>query len=293
MALSNTYFWVIIFLVWFIALLLVLPRTQKNRSVKGNVFVSALGYEKVREEAEGVGWRLNVKEFMMISLLAVGICVVISMFIKNFFFIIAGFFLSFYAPRYVVLKIKKKKRMDILKELPDNLKILTSKLMDFPQLQQALNASISDMNGQTKEMFELVKNGLDLGLKPEVVLFEMAQKVKVNKFYDYVEKLLMANTDGYTEQAIKSLKESIEAMSFDITEINALDIKKKKEKKDFIIIVACCWAMPVLVSGLNAENGNIFLDTWWGQLYIVSFFVSTIYAIVKGDDYLSLNLDEL
>ncbi|MNI85065.1 hypothetical protein D3C73_1420240 [compost metagenome] len=85
----------------------------------------------------------------------------------------------------------------------------------------------------------------------------------------------------------------MEQISEDIAQVKELEIEAKSKRRNLIIIVAMSWMMPILLSSLSSNNGNLFLDTWYGQIFIVSFATASLYAVGKGDDFLSLNLDDL
>jgi Flp pilus assembly protein TadB len=285
-----------IFIVWLVALFLLLPVPKKVNTYKSfNTYNLAqiLGYEKVKEEAESFGWSLNTKEFIQIAVAALGVGLLVSLLTGNIFFIIVGIVLSFSLPRFIVIKIKKQRRISILLELPDNLKLLTSKLMDYSSVQLALKSAIEDMDGQTKHIFRKMYQSLEINMPLETVLSEAIAQIRIQKFNDFAEKLIMANSEGFHEESIKSLKETIENMSDDIKEIKKLEIKSKSEKKKIYIAIAGSWLMPFILAGLSSDNANVFLSSLHGKIFIVSFFVATLYVIGKGDDYLSLNLDEL
>jgi Flp pilus assembly protein TadB len=291
----NLILYLFVFLVWFIALILILPKPIRKRTYKKQTWDIAqiLGYEKVKREAESFGWNLNSKEFTQIVMASVGVGILTALLTGNIFFIVVGVALSFSLPRYIVIKIKKKKRLEILVELPDNLKLLTSKLMDYTSIQQALQAALEDMEGETKTIFQKMHSSLELNLPVDSILMEVAHEVKIRRFNDFAEKLVMANSEGFHEEAIKSLKETIDTISEDINEIKKLEIRSKSEKKKMYIVIVASWFMPFILSFLSSDNANVFLKSIHGQLFIISFFLSTIYVIAKGDDYLSLNLDEL
>jgi len=285
-----------IFIIWLLCLWLIIPIPRKRRvyqTAQQFDFAQVLGYKQLKQDAEDFGWQLSIKEFIQIVLAAIGVGVLIAFLIGNIFFIIAGIALSYALPRYILLRLKRRRRIELLMELPDNLKLLTSKLMDFSSLQQAIQSSLEDMDGQTKEIFEKMNAGLKINLPVETILQEAAYRIKIYRFNDYVEKLLMANSEGFHEESIKSLKETIENISLDIQEIKKLEIKSKSEKKRMYIIIGGSWFLPFVLSFLSVDNANVFLDSWHGQIFIVSFFITTLYAIAKGDEYLSLNLDEL
>lgn len=280
--------------VWAIAFSLLLPKSEQKRKTNLQGKLSkVLGFDNVQSEFENVGWRLNFREYLLIvgfsSLIGLGI----AYFVGNIFLVIAGITCSFLLPRYIVLKVKKKKRMALLIELPDNLKILTSKLLDFPSVQAAIEAALPDMTGETRKVFERVYASLSVSISIDRALGEAAEVIKMQKFTNYIEKLIVTNTNGFHHESIKSLKQTIDGIVFDIRTITQLEVKNRSKKRTFWVVVLGTWVMTFMVSKLNTDSTNIFVDTWYGQIFVASLFASTMFSIVKADDFLSLNLDEL
>lgn len=286
----------ILLIVWIITFSLVLPKIRYHASNKVNLqekLSKVLGFDNVKAEAENVGWRLGFKEYIIIVGFSILTGVVIAYTIGNVFFIIAGAACSFLLPRYIVIKIKKKKRMALLMELPDNLKIFTSKLMDFPSIKTSVEAALPDMTGELKIVFEKLYTSLSVSISINKALMDAAEEIKIQKFTNYVEKLLMANSQGFHHESMESLNETIDDIEFDIRTIKQLEIQAKSKKRTFYIVIGGTWLMSFMVSKLNTDDTNIFLDTWYGQVFIASLFASTVFSMVKADDFLSLNLDEL
>jgi hypothetical protein len=103
----------------------------------------------------------------------------------------------------------------------------------------------------------------------------------------------MANREGFHLRSIESLKETNRSLSYDVKLIKGLDLKNKQRYQKLYAMIVLAWAMPLVLSTMNTGNGNVFLNTLHGQIYIVVFFIITIFCIIKGDEYLTLNLDDL
>jgi len=281
-----------VFLASLILLLAFLPKPKASLTQQQARIMQFLQYDKLKQEAQTIGWNLSVKELGMIVTAAASVGILISILIGNVFFIVIGAAIAFQLPKFIILKIKKKRHMNLLIELPDNLKILVSRLQDFASIRQALKASLPDMGGVTKPYFVELYNSLQLNIPVEDALLEMVEKLKIRKFNDFCEKLIMANSEGF-DQSLDSLRMTIDIMSEDIREIKKLEIRSKSEKRRLWSIIGVTWFIPLALSFLNSDNGNIFLESLHGQIVIASFFFFTLVAIAKGDDYLSLNVEEL
>lgn len=284
-----------IFCVWFLALSMLVPKVQGTRYGRaGRYDLTALfGYQKLKAEAESAGWNLNMKEFISLVGVSLAVGIIIAAIIKNVFFIGVGIALSFMLPRYVIMRVKRRKRMQILFDLPDNMKVLISKLNDFPSLERAFEVSLPDFVGDCGDHFQNAYKALKVKLPPAQVFDELNRNVRVNKLKDFTEKLIMASKEGFHLKSIESLKETQRSISFDIRLIKGLDLKAKAIYRKLYAVIIMSWAMPLMLSGMNTNNGNVFLNSLHGQVFIVVFFIVTIFCIVKADDYLSLKLDDI
>lgn len=273
-----------------ITLLLIVPKANAS---KGFTLSKLLGYERVRKEAEMVGWSLTFREFVFLIVFSVSLIGLVALFTGNYLFIALGAVLSFTLPRTIVLKVKRKIRQNVLFDLPSNLRLFISKLTDFPNVQKALENAVLDMDGVTKPVFEKASNQLRVGLPVDRVFEEMLGELRIRKMEDFLDKLRMAQMEGFHPQSLDSLKETVDEIGEDITEIQELDIEAKSKRKQLFTVIGMAWMMPVMMSFMNNGNANVFLNTLHGQIYIVSFAAATLFSIGKGDDYLSLNLDKI
>ncbi|OAB30517.1 type II secretion system F family protein [Paenibacillus macquariensis] len=291
----SVYLYAILPVIWIIALNVALPKIEntniyKKKSEKLSGF---LGYQKIHKDAADAGVQLNKKEFILITLGSIAIGIIITIVLKNYFFLAVGMTLSYMLPRYFVSKLKRNRRQKILFELPGNLKLLTSKLIDFPSVQSALEQSVNDMHGETKTFFEEMLADLKTGFSVESALIEMKRKTCIKRFDDFAEKLLMADEQGFHDRSIHSLKETGRDMTADNLVLKEMQIKAKKDMRNLYIVTILSWAMPTVLSSVNTNNSNVFLDTQYGQIYIVFFVLVTLYSIIKAEDFVSLNLDEI
>ncbi|MDD2212523.1 MAG: hypothetical protein PHV56_06130, partial [Clostridia bacterium] len=115
----------------------------------------------------------------------------------------------------------------------------------------------------------------------------------IRKFTDFSETLFLAHTEGLNQQSITTLNMIIDTMVEDVRAIKNLELLSKKDKRDLLIVIIVSWLIPVALSFLNANNINLFLETLIGQMIMFLYFLTTIFVIVKGDEYISLNLDDL
>jgi Flp pilus assembly protein TadB len=251
------------------------------------------GYDRIRREAESAGWQLEQKEFLILVAGAVGIGVFIAVVIDNIFYIIGGVIGSFYLPRFVVMQIRRRKRYALFAELPDSLKFIVARLIDYGSIPKAVEASLPDLSPQIKEPFAKFLNSIKLNLTVEQALHELAEDIKIRKFTDFTETLLLAHTEGINQQSIATLETIIDTMVEDVRAIKNLQLISQKDRRDLMIVIVVSWLIPVALSFLNTNNLNLFLDTLLGQVIMFLYFLTTIFVIVKGDEYISLNLNDL
>ena len=264
-----------------------------RKTIRYGSLARIFGYEKIRQEAIDAGWSLTRKEFAAILISSVAVVGLIAVLTGNYFFVALGIALMFTLPRAIVLRIKRANRRRTLFDLPPNLRLFIAKLSDFGNAQKALENAMPEMDGVTKPIFEAACNKLRVGMPLDRVLDEWVHDLKIRKLEDFAERLKLAAVEGYHRRSLDSLKETVAEIDEDITAIKTLDIEAKSKKRQLFLISVMSWAMPLLMSFMNNNNGNVYLNTVYGQIFIVSFAASTLYAIGKGSDYLSLNLDEL
>jgi len=285
--------YLILSVIWIIVFSLVLPKTKKGDSVykqQSRKIANIVGDQK---SAIYDGVNLSKKESLAISLGSVLVGILIAYLLHNYFFLAVGMTLSYMLPRYIFSKLKRNHRQKILFELPDNLRVFTSKLNDFPSVLAALEQSVPDMYGETKEYFYDMLTDLKTGFSLDSALSDIKQKIQIKRFDDFAEKLQVAEEQGFHERAIQSLKETAREMTEDNLILKDLQIKAKKDMRNLYVITIMAWVLPITLSTVNTDNSNVYLDTVYGQAYITLFVLITLYSIVKAEDYISLNLDAI
>lgn len=272
-----------------------LPRAAEQKAVGGAKLNLAkiLGYEAISKEAETSGGQLSTKEFLSLVFVSFSIGGIIALAIGNPFYILGGIVAGFYLPRFIVMQVRQKNRFTLLEELPDSLRIITARLMDYGSIPNAVEASLPDLADYLKACFQELLRSVSVGIPLEQAVYELSERIMLRKFTDYCEKLVMAHREGFNSEAIKSLEATINAIDEDLMAIKTLEINSKRDKQNLLMVVAMAWFFPIVLSFMNSANQNIFLDSLLGQILMFSFFIATIITLVKGEEYLSLKLDEL
>jgi len=280
---------ILTFLVGFFLFRKPADQQKKRRLDVSQIF----GYEQIKREAESAGWQLERKEFLVLVAVALGFGVFIAVLINNIFYIIGGVVGAFYLPRFVVMQIRRKKRYLLFAELPDSLKYIVARLIDYGSIPKAVEASLADLSPQFRGPFTKFLNSIKMNLTVEQALHELAAEVKIRKFTDFTDTLLLTHTEGINQHSIATLERIIDTMVEDVRAIKNLQLLSQKDRRDLIIVIIVSWFIPIALSFLNTNNANLFLDTLVGQIIMFLYFLTTVFVMVKGDEYLSLNLNDL
>lgn len=225
-----TWLWLALAVMWTVILAIILPKARTNIYTKNaNLeLLQAFGYQKISKEAKEAGIDITPKDFLILILISATICIILTIIIKSIIFIVAGAIVGFFIPRLIFRKIKYHKRKNLLYELPSNMKMLVAKLKDFNSVERALGVALPDMYGETKIHFERAYHGLVVKEPIADVMREWNQSIRINKFTDFTDKLLIATEQGFHEKTLSSLKESIENIGFDVQLIKKEETKTKK-----------------------------------------------------------------
>ncbi|CAH8248444.1 hypothetical protein WJ0W_007112 [Paenibacillus melissococcoides] len=282
--------------VWGVALFLLLKPvpTTSNKYEKGaNVLASALGYEKIQKKTNSTGTEMTATIYVTLVISSFLIGLFIALLIGNYFFIALGVLLGYTVPLHLVKSRQRSRRNEMLFETPEFLKIYTSKLLDFSNAAHAMKEALEDYDGVVKPYFKEASDSLQMGFSLDRVLLELKEKIRLRRFNEFADKLLTAEENGYTLKAVNSLKETIRGMSEDAIYVKELQIKAKSEMKSTYVQAAMLTCLPLLLSGINTNNVNVFMDTVSGQIYITIFVGTIMFCILRKTECLSLNLTDL
>ena len=72
-----------------------------------------------------------------------------------------------------------------------------------------------------------------------------------------------------------------------------MEQKSASRKKQLYAATCMAWSFPLIMSMMDTGQKNLYLYTLHGKLLIFAYVVVSLYAVVKGHEYLSLNVDEL
>jgi hypothetical protein len=218
----------------------------------------------------------------------------LSLWIHNPLLLISGFAAGIYLPKFFLNRRRRSKRLSLMEKLVDPLRILISRIPDQGNLVRVLDQVRKEVRDESlREMLDGVLQDLGLGGGVQEALTRWRRQIDLRKFDTFIDLLIQAHLDGWTEPALKALDKAVEAMEWDIRAIGMVKEKSRSKKKQLYGALAVSWVFPPVLSMVGVGTGNVYLDTLPGKLLIFAYFAGSIYVMVQGEDYLSLNVDEL
>ena len=283
--------------LWFLVLVffLIKPFSLNPKKIKKKFdLIEYLGLEKIEEEAKNAGWNISKREFLLLISFSVALGSLLALVTKNPLIFIAGIVAGYYLPRFLLEKYKRGQKEMVLKALPDPLRMMVSRLPDFGNITKAIEVTQREnIEPVISELFDNFIKDIAVGANVTDALNDMKKKVKLKNFDSFVENLIMAHEEGFTDNALKALEKSIEIIESNLTAIEIVKIQSKKKKQNLYVATATAWFFPVILSAMHTGEENIYLSSLPGKILMFLFVLGTIYNIVKSEDYLSLRLEEL
>ncbi|MEK8212563.1 type II secretion system F family protein [Paenibacillus sp. FSL L8-0463] len=258
----------------------------------------AFGFEQTEAQAKAAGIRLNGKRLIQVLLVAVLIGVAIAYFTRNIWFVGVGGAMGVIVPKMIISAVTFKRRMEILMNLPGNLRLLSSKFRDCKSLQKSLEMSLSMMSGVTVPLFEQLYSSLRIGLDVPTALENMKREIRFKKFDDFCEKVIAGNKDGFHLRSVEGIRESIADLSSDMNLLQEIDLENEKKRIEPFVVFGFSLVFPFLFGYLESQLVQEFklattLQTGLGKLLLASMIVSILSGLWKKDKLLRLNLDDL
>jgi len=197
-------------------------------------------------------------------------------------------------PNIFINENNNKKRIKDIEALADMLRSLVTRLGDLGNLVRALEEQKNARpNHPQSEVINKILEELNLGCSMEVVINMWKDKVNLKKFDQIADTLLQAHNSGWTKEAIKALDKSVYALEEDIQAVRMAMEKAVLRKRKLYLTIALAWSFPIILSLFSVSDKNIFLETIYGQILMVSYVVATVFVLAKGSEYISLNIEEL
>ncbi|WP_268627001.1 type II secretion system F family protein [Paenibacillus alvei] len=270
-----------------------LPRVPQE-SAERERLMNIIGFTSVQKSAAQIGLKLKARDYLILLALSLLFGYLIAVFTDNYLFVVVGAMLCFFVPRYIVSTIQYKRRREALLDLPKNLRVLASKFRDCKSLQRSLEASLPMMTGVTKPVFLKLYRSLEIGIDMRIALREAQDELRFQKFDDLCGKLITGNREGFSARAVSSIRETIDDISKDISDLQTLDIENKNKRLQVHAIVLVSWTFPFLFAYMESElDVTPTLQTVIGKILLVTMFLSSLAIYLARDKYLRLNLKQL
>jgi len=273
-------------------------KKQKNGTNKHSdsilKFAYSLHLEKYQVNAESIGWNFSKGELLILICISIIIAMLLSIAISNPFILIAGIVLGIYLPAFIIEKKRNSNRMFLISKLTNPLRILISRIPDQQNITRAIEVTRDETtNERIKQLFSNYILNIAVGESVRDALLEMRNKVKLRKFDIFIEYLIQAHYEGFTPDAMKALDKAVEAIEFDLRAIEKVKEQSKIKKKKLYTSLGTAWLFPLILSFVNTGHTNVYLHSIAGKILIMMYCLGSLYVFRKGEEYLSLNLDEI
>lgn len=268
-------------------------RIRGRGKLKVDLF-SRLNLEKYQRQAEAVGWHLSGKELLALVLITLLIGLILAILMRNPLVVVVGGAAGLQLPRLLIEKKRLSNRIDLLAKLIDPLRMILSRLPEQQNITKVIEQTKADiLDKRVRDLFEGYMKDVAIGGSVHDALMIMKRKVALRKFDVVVEYLVQAHYEGFTMEALRALNKAIEAIEFDMRAIEKVKEQSKAKKKSLYTTLATTWFFPIILSMANTGEKNIYLETMPGKILLLLFVIGSFYVVLKGEEYLSLNLDEL
>lgn len=239
-------------------------------------------------------WKIARKEFIMFCFITAICTLGLSLTLENPLLPGAGFITGIFLPPYLLARKRYQNRLHMLTNLTDPLHLLVSRLPDQQNLTKTIEITrdeVSDPNIH-RLLDGYVK---DVGIcgSTQEALYSLGKEVGWRKFDIFLENLVLAHHEGFTGQAISALSKSVQAMEEDLQAIEKVRMQSAARKKKLYFSLGIAWLFPLILSLSNTGHNNVYLHTWPGKVLIFFYAVCTPLIFVKGEEYLSLKLEEI
>ena len=278
-------------LVLAMTVLLISGRTEAKKSRRGYWEKEA---DRIRRQAEQAGVSWGSSETLAIWVISLSAAGFLYFFTGNLILVSVGWLLLLFLPRLVIQSRKHRQRLETLTALTDSLRQLAARLPDQGSLARAIEMVVENENGRDNtSVLRVVLDEIQLGgnVKDAIQLWQ--NMVGLSKFDHVADTLIQANADGWTPAALKALNKSVEALESDLRAVLLVAQKAAGRKKQLYLTIATAWSFPLILSMMDSGRDNLYLYSTPGQILMFAYITISLYVVVKGQEYLSLNVDEL
>ncbi|HCP14692.1 MAG TPA: hypothetical protein DIT32_02765 [Peptococcaceae bacterium] len=250
--------------------------------------------DRIRREAAcaGVQWKTSHTLLLWFcSLLSAGLLFVLT---HNELLFLSSWVLIGILPSVLIQVKHGNQRIRLLEDLVACLRQIIARIPDQGGLIKAMELTLqSGMDTQMEPMLRGVIQEIGLGNGMAEALKLWKHQIQMRKFDKMADTLLQAHAEGWSPPAMKALNKAIQIMEADLKAIRMARQKGRQRKRQLFSMILTAWSFPVILSLLHVGEGNIFKDSPAGKFLIFAYVIGTMLTIVKGNEYLSLNVDEL
>lgn len=252
------------------------------------------GLDRYRDEAAAIGWAVSKKELIWAMVMIGAFFIMVALGTRNPLILAAGLAAGYYLPAFLIEKKRQKTRLNLISRLTDPLRMLLSRLPDQLNVTRAMEITRNETGDeQIRRLLDGYIKDVAVGASVQDALHNLKKKVGLRKFDVFIETLIQAHYDGFTPEAVKALDKAVEAIEFDLRAIEKVREQSQTSKRKLYTALGTIWTFPPILSMVNTGKNNIYLQSLPGKILILLYVVGSLYVYVKGEEYLSLNLDEL
>ena len=264
-----------------------------RKKIKVDLFVR-LNLDKYQAQAEAIGWRITTRELLFIFVFTLLTATALAIILRNPLVVVVGVVTGVYLPKFLIEKKRLNNRINMLSKLTDPMRMLLSRLPDQQNITKAMEQTRNEvLDERVRDLFDGYLKDVAIGGSVHEALLNMKRRVSLRKYDILVEYMVQAHYEGFTAEALQALSKAIEAIEFDLRAIDKVKEQSKTKKRELYTSLAVAWFFPFILSLANTGDKNIYLETMAGKVLILVYIIGTLYVVLKGEEYLSLNLDEL
>lgn len=289
----------LLFALWFLLSVWLLAPDSARLPLPGNNnlkvdLTSGLRLEGLRAQAKAKGGQLSPKELQGVVLISLLVSAGLALLLENPLLVIIGLVAGLYLPKFIIEKKRRHNRYRLIKKLTDPMHLLLSRLPDQQNITKAMEQTRDELqDSQVRKLFEGYLKDVAIGGSVQEALLNLQKKVSLRKYDNLLEYLIQAHYEGFTAEALQALNKALEAIEFDLRAIEKVKEKSRAKKKELYISLGIAWMFPFVLSMANTGEHNIYLETIAGKVLMLFYIAGSLYVLLKGEEYLSLNLDEL
>ncbi len=243
-------------------------------------------------DAAGVSW--GGRETKTVWILSLSVACGLYFITGNLLLFGVGWLLMLILPSLIINSRKRRQRLETLMALTDSLRQLLARLPDQGSLSRAIEMVIaSDGRGERAKILGQVLEELRLGSSVRDAVALWKNTIKLKKFDHVAETLIQANKDGWTPAALRALDKSVQSLEADLKAVLLVAQKAAGRKRQLYAALLMAWSFPLILSMLDTGQKNLYLHSLPGKALTFAYVTVSLYVVVKGQEYLSLNVEEL